>query len=180
MATQSASEGPDLKATILEILAANRTMSVATIRPDGWPQVTIVGFVHDDLTLYFAVARDSQKLANIGHDPRISIAIGAHRPDGGDIRGLSMAALASEITAAPEVARLNALIAHRYPEQAVFAPRGVSIAVMRASPEIISVVDPVAGLTHPALLQVGHETSLRPYIPVEGPPPPDVRTWTHG
>ena len=42
-----------LKAKILALLNNHRLMSLATNRPDGWPQVMTVGYVNDDLTLYF-------------------------------------------------------------------------------------------------------------------------------
>jgi len=144
------------KARILAILDENRIMTVATVRPDGWPQATMVGYVHDDLTLYFAVARDSQKLANIERDPRISIAIGKDSPD--HIDGVSMAARAAEVTDLEEVGRLNALIIRRYPEQSVFAPREASSAVMRATPTVISLIDLSKGPGHPELLEVARET----------------------
>ena len=146
----------ELKARILAILDENRIMTVATARPDGWPQATMVGYVHDDLTLYFAVARDSQKFANIEHDPRISIAIGKDSPN--HIDGVSMAARAAEVTDIEEVGRLNALIIRRYPEQAVFAPREAFSAVMRATPRIISLIDLAKGPGHPELLEVTSET----------------------
>jgi general stress protein 26 len=165
----------DPRASILEILAANRTMAVATVRPDGWPQATMVGYVHDDLTLYFATARSSQKLANLTHEPRISIAIGG--ANGQDLRGLSIAARAAEVTDLREVARLNALILARYPEQAVFAPRGAAIVLIRATPEIVSVVDPDARLT--TLLKVDRQTTVSPYVPVDEPPL-DGPSWTRG
>jgi general stress protein 26 len=137
----------------LQILAENRVMAVATLRPDGWPQATMVGYMHDGLTLYFAIARGSQKLANIQHDARISIAIGRHEANGPDLRGLSMAAEAVEVTDADEVRRLNAILFDRYPEQAVFAPRGASVAVMKATPLVLSVIDPHSGLDPAALLR---------------------------
>ena len=144
------------KAKILAILDENRIMTVATVRPDGWPQATMVGYVHDDLALYFVVARDSQKLANIGRDPRISIAIGKDSPD--RIEGLSIAARAAEVMDFDEVNRLNALINRHYPEQSVFAPRKASSAVMRATPEIISLIDLSKGPGQPELLEVTRET----------------------
>ncbi|HKP80094.1 MAG TPA: pyridoxamine 5'-phosphate oxidase family protein, partial [Phenylobacterium sp.] len=49
-------EATKLKPLILKVLDEHRTMAVATVRPDGWPQATIVGYVHDDLTLYFVVS----------------------------------------------------------------------------------------------------------------------------
>lgn len=31
----------------ITILNANRLMTIATVRPDGWPQATIVGYAND-------------------------------------------------------------------------------------------------------------------------------------
>lgn len=146
---------------ILQILAENRVMGVATLRADGWPQATMVGFAHDGLVLYFAIARTSQKLANMTRDPRISLAMGQHDPDEASPRGLSMAATVSEVTDPGAVARLNALIQERYPEQAVFTPRGASIALMKALPVVISLIDP-AGLNGPTLLRVDRTGALLP------------------
>ena|SRR5215831_13622933 len=42
-----------LRSKILEVLDQHRIMTVATNRPDGWPQATTVGYVHDGLTIYF-------------------------------------------------------------------------------------------------------------------------------
>jgi len=145
-------ESAVLKSRILAVLDENRVMTVATVRPDGWPQATMVGYVNDDLTLYFVVARDSQKLANIAGEPRISIALGCESPD--RIRGLSMAALASEVMDTAEIERLNQRIWDRYPEQTVFAPREVATAVMRAEPQLISLIDHDKGPGEPELFEV--------------------------
>ena len=51
----------ELKNKVLRLLDEHQFMAVATLRGDGWPQATMVGYVHDDLTLYFAVALASQK-----------------------------------------------------------------------------------------------------------------------
>jgi general stress protein 26 len=146
------------KSRILEILEENRILTVATLRPDGWPQATVVGYVHDDLMIYFAVGRNSQKLANIRRDPRVSIAVGKDSAD--HIRGLSMAARAIEVTDFDEVGRLNALIWRRYPEQGVFAPREASSAVIRAAPKIISLIDLPKGPGEPELFEVASETTV--------------------
>jgi PPOX class probable F420-dependent enzyme len=144
----------------LQILAENRIMALATLRPDGWPQATMVGYVHDGLVLYFAISRDSQKLANMARDPRVSIAIGHHDEVGP--RGLSLAATVSEVTDADAVRRLNALILERYPEQMVFTPSGASIAVMKALPVVISLIDPAGGQDKPLLLRVDRGGALKP------------------
>jgi nitroimidazol reductase NimA-like FMN-containing flavoprotein (pyridoxamine 5'-phosphate oxidase superfamily) len=36
---------------ILALLDQHRIMTVATLRPDGWPQATTVGYVNEGLTL---------------------------------------------------------------------------------------------------------------------------------
>jgi nitroimidazol reductase NimA-like FMN-containing flavoprotein (pyridoxamine 5'-phosphate oxidase superfamily) len=58
-----------LKSKILELLDRHRLMTVATNRPDGWPQATTVGYVNDGLTIYFlcspqmgAAARSSEAM----------------------------------------------------------------------------------------------------------------------
>lgn len=148
-----------LKARIVSILDENRVMSIATVRADGWPQVTMVGYAHDDLSLYFVVAADSQKRKNIERDRRVSIAIGQEGPN--HIRGLSMAAHVSEVTDLDEVSRLNAIVSHRYPEQSVFAPRELSAAVMRATPIIVSVIDQSMGPGQAELFEITSETRVR-------------------
>lgn len=159
MASSLAEIDADLKSRIQALLAENRVMAVATLRADGWPQATMVGYVYDDLALYFAVARDSQKLANITREPRISIALGRESPD--RIRGLSMAALAKEVADLSEIERLNRLIAQRYPEEIVFAPRKSGAAVLRAEPQVISIIDHDKGPGEPELVEVALETVVR-------------------
>jgi general stress protein 26 len=139
---------PALIAKIEAQLRSHRIMSLATLRPDGWPQVTMVGYVNERLNLYFIIARQSQKLANIHHDPRVSIAIGGDVSSGAPIQGLSMAARAEEVTDYGEIERMNQLVLDRYPEARVFAPPALSIAVMRATPEIISLIDHSQGRGH--------------------------------
>jgi nitroimidazol reductase NimA-like FMN-containing flavoprotein (pyridoxamine 5'-phosphate oxidase superfamily) len=60
---------------ILDLLEQHRIMTVATIRPDGWPQATTVGYVNEGLTLWFLSGLDSQKAANLARDDRLSLTI---------------------------------------------------------------------------------------------------------
>jgi general stress protein 26 len=139
---------PALTARIAAQLESHRIMSLATLRPDGWPQVTMVGYVSEGLSLYFVISRTSQKLANISRDSRVSIAIGGDVARNAPIRGLSMAARVEEVTDYGAIERLNQLVLDRYPEVSLFAPSTASVAVMRAVPEIISVIDYSQGQGH--------------------------------
>lgn len=42
----------EIRRKILALLDQQRIMTVATLRPDGWPQATTVGYVNEGLTLY--------------------------------------------------------------------------------------------------------------------------------
>ena len=48
-------------------------MTIATIRPDGYPQATTVCYVRDGLTLYFGCAAESQKAQNIAYNDKVSL-----------------------------------------------------------------------------------------------------------
>jgi len=147
-----------LRTNVLRQLGAGRLMTIATLRPDGWPQATMVGYANDGLRLYFLIARASQKFANLSRDDRVSIAIGADSPDPMKIEGLSMAASVSEVQGGAEYRRAIGLFKQRYPEYAVFPePDPRAMALMRAEPEIVSVLDYSKGFGHTDLARVETE-----------------------
>ena len=158
---------PGLKALILRLLDEHRVMTIATNRPDGWPQATMVGYVNDGYLLYCFVARNTQKYANILRDPRISIAIGSDAPNPMDIKGLSLAGLASEVTDRSEFDDIAKLRLKKHPEYSTLPrptsgedalvrisprPSPASIALLRIAPEIISVLDYSKGFGHSDLV----------------------------
>ena len=71
----------DMRQKILRLLDEHRIMTVATLRSDGWPQATTVGYVNEGLTIYFLCGLDSQKARNISRDDRISLTIDHDTPD---------------------------------------------------------------------------------------------------
>jgi nitroimidazol reductase NimA-like FMN-containing flavoprotein (pyridoxamine 5'-phosphate oxidase superfamily) len=92
-----------IKQKILSLLDQHRIMTLATLRPDGWPQATTVGYVNDGLTIYFLCGLDSQKTANIARDNRVSLTIDHDADQIMEITGLSMAARATAVTDRAEV-----------------------------------------------------------------------------
>ncbi|MGZ9100052.1 MAG: pyridoxamine 5'-phosphate oxidase family protein [Brevundimonas sp.] len=141
-------------AAVAELLGSARLMALGVNRPDGWPQVTTIGYVNDGLKLYFVIARDSQKYLNIQADPRVSVAI---RPEGADADtvGVSLAGRAVEVTEPAEVERLNQMVFERYPEASAFCPSGSSVAVMRLSPEIVAPVAVIGGRSRAQTYAIG-------------------------
>ena len=70
----------EIRKKILALLDQHRIMTIATLRPDGWPQATTVGYVNEGLTLYFLCGLDSQKATNLARDDRVSLTIDHDTP----------------------------------------------------------------------------------------------------
>lgn len=142
------------KKQILAIMDAHRIMTVATVRPDGWPHATTVGYAHEGLTLYFLCGLDSQKAKNLAREPRMSITIDHDEPQVMKITGLSMSARATRIEDAREAQRVMALLIARYPQQDETPgdlPPASAVAIFKVSPELISVLDYSRGFGHAEL-----------------------------
>ena len=140
-----------LQNQILGLLDQHRTMSLATLRPDGWPQATTVGFAHDGLTLYFLCGPASQKACNLAHDDRVSLTIDHDTSQVMEINGLSMAAHAQRVVDRAEAQKALQLLMQRYPEQhspPVPMPDPGNVAIFRVKPEVISVLDYSKGFGH--------------------------------
>ena len=142
---------------IVDLLDSHRVMTIATLRPDGWPQATVVGYVNEGLTLYFLCGLDSQKAANIARDERVSITVGSDPDDVMRITGLSMAARAHPVLDPAEAARIIALLPSRYPLQTVPLPFPMptpeQVRIVRVQPTIVSVLDYTQGFGHTDLVE---------------------------
>lgn len=145
----------DLKRQILAIMDAHRIMTVATLRPDGWPQATTVGFAHEDFTLYFLCGIESQKAKNLARDARVSITIDHDEPQVMKITGLSLAGRASRIEDATEAERVMGLLIARYPQQGQSPgelPPATAVAIFKVTPTVLSLLDYAKGFGHAELV----------------------------
>lgn len=147
-----------LKRQIIELLDRHRIATIATNRPDGWPQATVVGYCNDGLIIYCVIARDGQKYANITHDPRVSLTIANDYPQPLQIKGLSMAATAAVSTDSGEREHAQEILLRRYPEYKIMPPPDpASMPLIRITPEIISVLDYSKGFGHSDLVRVSDD-----------------------
>jgi nitroimidazol reductase NimA-like FMN-containing flavoprotein (pyridoxamine 5'-phosphate oxidase superfamily) len=139
----------------VDILAQHRLMAIATLRPDGWPQATMVSYANEGLLLYFIVSRASQKYANIERDSRVSIVVGRDVEDPAQIKALSIAANASEVRDPKQRERAVDLILERHQALAKLGrPNPDHSAVMRAYCSIVTILDYSKGFGHADLLTV--------------------------
>jgi nitroimidazol reductase NimA-like FMN-containing flavoprotein (pyridoxamine 5'-phosphate oxidase superfamily) len=142
----------DLRRQVLKLLAEHRIMTLATNRPDGWPQATTVGYVNDGLTLYFLCSPDSQKADNLARDDRVSLTIDHDTRYPMAITGLSMAAYARPVSDMAEVRKVLELLNERYPEYSGFPIQPEDIRIYRVLPKVISVLDYTKGFGHSELV----------------------------
>jgi nitroimidazol reductase NimA-like FMN-containing flavoprotein (pyridoxamine 5'-phosphate oxidase superfamily) len=144
-----------LRKTILGLLDQHRIMTIATLRSDGWPQATTVGYVNSGMTLYFLCGRDSQKARNLSNDDRVSLTINHDTPQIMEITGLSMAARAERVTDKTEAEQVLQMLPLKYPEQASLPgpmPSADDVAIFRVTPTVISVLDYSKGFGHTDLV----------------------------
>lgn len=140
-----------IKEKILALLEQHRIMTIATLRPDGWPQATTVGYVHEGLTLYFLCGIESQKAANLARDDRVSLTIDHDTPDLMAITGLSMAAHAQRVTDRTEAEKVLRMLPLKYPDLVsppVPMPSPEEVRIFRVTPTVISVLDYSKGFGH--------------------------------
>ena len=147
-----------MEETAIAILDARRVMAISTVRPDGWPQTTIVGYANDGLTVYCLIFRSSQKFANISADPRVSIAVGEEPRDIHLAQAVYASARAAEVDDPAERDRAWSLLVDRHPNlTGLDMPDPSATALLRLGCEHISVLDYRQGLGHTDALAAAGE-----------------------
>lgn len=142
----------------VRILNRHRLMAIATVRPDGWPQTTIVGYANRGFELFFLIFRAGQKFANIQYEDRIAIAVAAEPERLEDLQAVYAGARVSEITDEAGRAEAWRLLMERDSNLAGFKmPEASEAAFMRARCQYISVLDFTQGLGHREQLTIGED-----------------------
>jgi nitroimidazol reductase NimA-like FMN-containing flavoprotein (pyridoxamine 5'-phosphate oxidase superfamily) len=135
--------------TAIRILDGRRVMAISTVRADGWPQTTIVGYANVGLLLYFAISRSSQKFANLQLDDRISIAVGEEPPSLDLLQAVYSSGHAVEVNDLAEREQAWRLLMTRHQNLQSYAATDQSnFAQMRIRCEHVAVVDFTQGLGH--------------------------------
>lgn len=145
----------EIRNKIETLLDQHRVMTIATLRPDGWPQATTVGYVNEGLTLYFLCGLESQKAANLARDDRVSLTIDHDTPQVMEITGLSMAARAQAVADRAEAEKVLRMLPLKYPEQVSLPgpmPTPEQVRIFRVMPTVISVLDYSKGFGHADLV----------------------------
>ena len=145
-----------LRAQILDLIAQQTTLTLATLREDGWPQATTVAYANSGMTLYVATGSDAQKVRNIRRSERVSLTIDSGYADWSALQGLSMAATARLIDSASERQKAARLLKKKFPVLADFSDpeRERGWAFLQIEPKVISLIDYTKGFGHTVLIPV--------------------------
>jgi nitroimidazol reductase NimA-like FMN-containing flavoprotein (pyridoxamine 5'-phosphate oxidase superfamily) len=145
---------------ILNIIANARDLTLATVRPDAYPQATTVSFANDGLTLYVGIGKNSQKADNIRRNNKVSLTINAPYQDWSQIKGLSMGGLAEIVSDPAQVQHAVDCLLKRFPEVADWEKSGQTsappgeIVFLKITPQVISILDYEKGFGHTDLVTV--------------------------
>ena len=147
----------NLRKFVVTLLGAERDLTFATVRPDGYPQANIVSYANDGLTVYFGTARNSQKMRNLAFTEKASVTVAAPYADWGDIRAVSMGGSAIVLRdGTPEQRHAADLLIAKFPEVATLSPSpdAASVAFVRFVPTAIAVLDYRKGFGHSERVEV--------------------------
>jgi len=151
----SAEMTEDQKRSILNVLGKNEIMTVATIRPDGYPQATTVTYVNDGLTLYFGTSGHTQKAQNILRCNKVSATIDGDSRNWTRIQGISLGGLAEVVDRGDESVRVYGLMEEKFPQIHDFPLPDMGAAVLiRITPQVISLIDYTKGFLYRELVAV--------------------------
>lgn len=144
-----------LKGKILEVLRSQHLMALSTIRPDGYPQATLVNYVHDSLVLYFATDSTSQKVGNLSLNNKVSVAIASETENFNKLRGLSLSGIATRLLETEARAKLALNLFRALPQSKRFVPQDPArLAIFSITPVAISLVDYSGGFGKSYLLEL--------------------------
>lgn len=135
---------------VLHVIDNANDLTLATVRPDGYPQATTVSFAHDGLNLYVGIGKHSQKANNVRQNNKVSLTINLPYDDWREIKGLSMSALAEVMEDGAGVDTAKACLLKRFPQIAEWtdAPMAGEMAFLKITPQVISVLDYSKGFGH--------------------------------
>jgi PPOX class probable F420-dependent enzyme len=146
---------PSTKRFILDQLKTNRLMSLATVRPDGYPQATTVTYANDGLTLYFCCYNKSQKVRNLRRSPKVSLTINKDTADWKKITGLSMGATARVLERPVDIKNALVLLSRKFKDMKNLSEEDLAeTAFVRVQPKVVSMLDYRRGFGWTKLVRV--------------------------
>lgn len=140
---------------ILYLMRRHNIMTLATVRPDGFPQATTVAFANEGFDLFFSCDSASQKAKNIRKCDKVSATIDRDTRDWNKIKGLSLGGHAQLLKGKREREHAYEVLAKKFPEMGDYPPSDPAMAFVRVRPSVITMLDYTQGFGHTELVKLG-------------------------
>jgi uncharacterized protein YhbP (UPF0306 family) len=124
---------------VLDYLASEKTMTLATATPGGAPYATTFLYVNDGPTVYFWSRQTTTTSRHIEQNPAVAFTIDSYSDDLRHVRGLQGTGECSVILSGREIARVAALFGERFPD--LQPGTTLSISFFRIAPISLNFID---------------------------------------
>jgi uncharacterized protein YhbP (UPF0306 family) len=125
---------------VLDYLASEKTVTLATASPDGNPHAATFMYVNDGPTLYFWTRPTCTTATHLSSNPRTSFAIDEYVEDWNRAKGIQGMGNAEQVSSGDEVAKVVGLFADKFPSPSSGAST-TNITFFRISPSALQFID---------------------------------------
>jgi general stress protein 26 len=136
---------------ILRLLDQCKDLALATVTPEGTPDVSTVNFANDGLTLYVATNRGSRKVRNLQHSSEAAVALHGEYEDWSQVKALSISARVELLPDdSAEALHARARLALKFPQpwDSPSPQDPASTVFLRIEPHRITMLDYEQGYGH--------------------------------
>ena len=135
----SGSPAVEVPSYVLEYLAEQRTLTLATASPAGVPHASTFLYVNDGPTLYFWTKPDTTTARHIEQNSIVSFAIDDYARDLSQTKGVQGRGEGRVLLSGEEIARVAALFGDKFPDLSPGAT--MSISFFKVAPTDIDFID---------------------------------------
>jgi general stress protein 26 len=130
----------ELKDKINQYLANHYYLNLATVDPQGSPMAHTMAYVSKDSIVYLATNKNTRKVLNIIHNPRVAYTVDEDNPDWFDMQALQVEGKASIITDEKELREFGEILVAKFPIAADMPPDPDTL-MIKIEPEVIYYLD---------------------------------------
>ncbi|MEA2167626.1 MAG: hypothetical protein QOF76_926 [Solirubrobacteraceae bacterium] len=131
---------------VLEFLAKQRTLTLATASPAAVPRATTVLYVNEGAALYFWSRATTLTARQIQQNPTVAFTVDGSSQDLNAIQGIQGLAECKVLLSGEEIARVADLFGRKFPDLAPGST--MSISFFKITPTELQFIDNTSGSTH--------------------------------
>jgi general stress protein 26 len=130
----------EMPGLVLDYLASQKTVTLATASPDGNPHASTFMYANEGPTLYFWARPTSTTATHLRNNPRASFAIDEYVEDWNRAKGIQGTGSAEQVSAGDEVAKVVGLFADKFPSPSSGASTA-NITFFKITPTALQFID---------------------------------------